>query len=130
MPCASGSRRPSAGRSACRSISKRSTSRSEGLRRKTGAGAARVLEMDRTDTQELTPVFRRPAGRPKGRQPDEASRARVRELLGDAPRRRDLLIEHLHRIQDADGFLSAAMLAALAEEMRLSQAEVFEVASF
>jgi formate dehydrogenase len=86
--------------------------------------------MDRTDTQEIPITFRRPAGRPKGRQPDEASRARIRSLLGDASRRRDLLIEHLHRIQDAEGCLSAAMLAALAEEMRLSQAEVFEVASF
>ena len=86
--------------------------------------------MDRTDTQETPITFRRPAGRPKGRQPDEASRARIRSLLGDASRRRDLLIEHLHRIQDAEGCLSATMLAALAEEMRLSQAEVFEVASF
>ena len=86
--------------------------------------------MDRTDTQEIPITFRRPAGQPKGRQPDAASRARVRALLGDAPLRRDLLIEHLHRIQDAEGCLSAAMLAALAEAMRLSQAEVFEVASF
>jgi len=86
--------------------------------------------MDRTDTQEVPLVFRRPVGRPKGRQPDDACRARVRALLGDAPRRRDLLVEHLHRIQDAEGCLSAAMLAALAEAMRLSQAEVFEVASF
>ncbi len=54
----------------------------------------------------------------------------VQALLGDAPRRRDLLIEHLHLIQDAFGHLSAAHLAALAQEMRLAQAEVFEVASF
>jgi len=75
-------------------------------------------------------VFSRPAGRPKGRQVDEAARARLLELLADSPRRRDLLIEHLHRIQDAEGCLAAPMLAALADEMRLSQVEVFEVASF
>jgi formate dehydrogenase len=51
-------------------------------------------------------------------------------LLGSAPRRRDLLIEHLHLIQDRHGHLSAAHLAALAEEMKLSMTEVFEVATF
>jgi formate dehydrogenase len=54
----------------------------------------------------------------------------VRALLGNEPRRRDLLIEHLHRIQDRYRQLSSAHLAALAQEMKLSQAEVFEVASF
>ena len=54
----------------------------------------------------------------------------VRELLGDEPRRDDLLIEHLHRIQDRFGCLSTTHLAALAEEMQLAQAEVFEVATF
>jgi len=67
---------------------------------------------------------------PKGRQLDDAAWAEVRELLGDKPRRRDLLIEHLHLIQDRFGHLSAAHLRALAEEMRLSMAEVWEVASF
>jgi len=67
---------------------------------------------------------------PKGRQPDDAALAEVRRLLGDRPRRRDLLIEHLHLIQDAHGHLSAAHLCALAEEMRLSQAQVYEVATF
>jgi formate dehydrogenase len=67
---------------------------------------------------------------PKGRQPEEAALAEVRRLLGDRPRRRDLLIEHLHLIQDAHGHLSAAHIAALAEEMRLAQAEVYEVATF
>ncbi|MGA7982743.1 MAG: NAD(P)H-dependent oxidoreductase subunit E [Chromatiaceae bacterium] len=52
------------------------------------------------------------------------------ELLGDAPRRRDLLIEYLHRIQDSRGHISAANLAALAKEMRLPQTEVYEVATF
>ncbi len=57
---------------------------------------------------------------PKGRQLDDTAWAEVRALLGDRPRRRDLLIEHLHLIQDAYGHLSAAHLRALAEEMRLS----------
>ena len=66
------------------------------------------------------------------RAPGRPRRARrtVRALLGDAPRRRDLLIEHLHLIQDRYRQISAAHLAALAEEMRLSQAEVYEVATF
>ena len=67
---------------------------------------------------------------PKGRRVDPDALATVRELLGETPRRRDLLIEHLHRIQDRFGHLSAAHLAALAQEMRLAQTEVFEVASF
>jgi formate dehydrogenase len=50
--------------------------------------------------------------------------------LGDAPRRRDLMIEHLHKIQDRYGFLSAPHLVALAREMRLAPTEVYEVASF
>ena len=51
-------------------------------------------------------------------------------LLGDAPRRRDLLIEHLHKIQDRFGCLSAAHLVALAAEMKMAMAEVYEVATF
>ena len=67
---------------------------------------------------------------PKGRQVDPAALDRVRALVGDAPRQRDLLIEYLHLIQDACGHLSAAHLAALAHEMKLSQTEVYEVATF
>ena len=67
---------------------------------------------------------------PKGRGLDDTALAEIRGLLGSRPRRRDLLIEFLHLIQDRWGFLSAARLRALAEEMRLSQAEVYEVASF
>ncbi|NRB34710.1 MAG: NAD(P)H-dependent oxidoreductase subunit E [Rhodobacteraceae bacterium] len=67
---------------------------------------------------------------PKGRQLEDQALADVQALLGDQPRRRDLLIEFLHLIQDAYGHLSAAHLRALAEEMRLSMAEVQEVASF
>jgi formate dehydrogenase len=54
----------------------------------------------------------------------------VRALLGDRPRRRDLLLEFLHRIQDEYGCLSTPHLAALAHELRLAMAEVYEVASF
>lgn len=67
---------------------------------------------------------------PKGRQLDDTAWAEVKQLLGTRPRRRDLLIEHLHLIQDRFGCLSAAHLVALAEEMHLSQAEVYEVATF
>jgi formate dehydrogenase beta subunit len=73
---------------------------------------------------------RRPVRYPKGRQLDSSAIDEVRAVLGDLPRRRDLLIEHLHRVQDRFGFLSARHLAALAAEMRLAQAEVYEVATF
>ena len=66
----------------------------------------------------------------KGRQLQDAAWDEVRALLGDRSRARDLLIEHLHLIQDEYGHLSAAHLRALAEEMRLSMAEVYEVATF
>ncbi len=79
---------------------------------------------------EKSRPMRRDAAVPKGRQVDDASLADIRALLGDRPRRKDLLIEHLHLIQDAYGSLGARHLRALADEMRLSQAEVFEVASF
>ncbi|MEP1389562.1 MAG: NAD(P)H-dependent oxidoreductase subunit E [Yoonia sp.] len=67
---------------------------------------------------------------PKGRQLDDQAWEEVRALLGDRPRRSDLLIEFLHLIQDAYRCLSAAHLRALAEELRMSQAEVYEVATF
>ncbi len=66
----------------------------------------------------------------KGRQTNPEALSDIRELLGDRPRRRDLLIEHLHLIQDKYGHLSAAHLQALADEMQLSMTEVYEVASF
>ena len=69
-------------------------------------------------------------GTPKGRAVDPSAREDVRALLGDAPRRRDLLIEHLHKIQDRYGHLSAPHLVALAAEMKLAMAEVYEVATF
>jgi formate dehydrogenase len=67
---------------------------------------------------------------PKGRQVEPAAQAEVRALLGNAERRRDLLIEFLHLIQDRYGHLSAAHLAALADELHMAQAEVYEVATF
>ncbi|HVP08602.1 MAG TPA: NAD(P)H-dependent oxidoreductase subunit E [Burkholderiales bacterium] len=66
----------------------------------------------------------------KGRGVDPKALEEVRALLGGEPRRRDLLIEHLHRIQDRYGQLSARHIAALAQEMRLAQTEVYEVATF
>src|SRR5712691_6303444 len=72
----------------------------------------------------------RPRKTPKGRQVEPQALAQVCALLGDRERRRDLLIEHLHLIQDRYGYLSAAHLAALAQEMKLAQTEVYEVATF
>src|SRR5579863_6208268 len=66
----------------------------------------------------------------KGRRVDPSAREEIIELLGDAPRRRDLLIEHLHKIQDRYGCLSAQHLVALAGEMKMAMAEVYEVATF
>src|SRR5882672_5071366 len=67
---------------------------------------------------------------PKGRQVDPTAAHEIERLLGERPRRRDLLIEHLHLIQDKYHQISAAHLAALADEMKLSFAEVFETATF
>jgi formate dehydrogenase beta subunit len=73
---------------------------------------------------------RKAVSHPKGRQVEPAALAEVQALLGDRPRRRDLLIEHLHLIQDHYRQLAARHLAALAHEMRLALAEVYEVATF
>jgi NADH:ubiquinone oxidoreductase subunit F (NADH-binding)/NADH:ubiquinone oxidoreductase subunit E len=67
---------------------------------------------------------------PRGRRVQPQALAEVQALLGDTPARRELLIEYLHRIQDAHGQLGTPHLAALAQCMKLSQAEVYEVASF
>src|SRR6202011_5206780 len=67
---------------------------------------------------------------PKGRQIDPKAAEQIALLLGDRPRRRDLLIEHLHLIQDKYHQISAAHLAALAYEMKLSFAEEFETSTF
>jgi len=73
---------------------------------------------------------RRPRRTPKGRQIDPQALGEVQALLTNRERRRDLLIEHLHLIQDHYGYISAAHMAALAHEMKLSQTEVYEVATF
>ena len=67
---------------------------------------------------------------PKGRRVEPQALAQVQALLGSSSRQNDLLIEHLHKIQDRYGHLSAAHLAALAQEMRLPQTSVYEVATF
>jgi len=67
---------------------------------------------------------------PKGRPLDARALAEVQALLGDSPRRRDLLIEFLHRIQDAHGCIAAAHIVALAQELHLAMTEVYEVATF
>jgi formate dehydrogenase len=74
--------------------------------------------------------WRRPPRTPKGRQVDPQALVEVRALLTDRSRRRDLLIEHLHLIQDQYGYLSAPHLAALAAEMKMALTEVYEVATF
>lgn len=66
----------------------------------------------------------------KGRQLDPSALLEVQKLLDDMPRRKELLIEALHLIQDKYHYLSAKHLVALAHEMRLSSAEVYEVATF
>jgi len=70
------------------------------------------------------PVF------PKGRLLKSEETEAVVKLLGEAPRQRDMLIEYLHLIQDAEGCLSAGHMQALGEELRIPMAEVYEVASF
>ena len=88
------------------------------------------------DVQQVRPFEHPGEGRkrakstPKGRQVDPTAAHEIELLLGDRPRRRDLLIEHLHLIQDKYHQISAAHLAALADEMKLSFAEVFETATF
>src|ERR1700687_4153032 len=85
---------------------------------------------------ESTPKNKKGGGRgrvrstPKGRSVDPKAREDVLALLGDAPRRPDLLIEHLHKIQDRYGCLAAPHLVALASEMKMAMAEVYEVATF
>jgi len=83
-----------------------------------------------TTAEKPPPSRRRPRQTPKGRQVDPRALTEVRELLGARERRRDLLIEFLHLIQDRYGHICAPHLAALADEMKLAQAEVYEVATF
>src|ERR1700726_3490826 len=88
------------------------------------------------DVQEVRPFEhpgegrRRAKSTPKGRQGDPYAAHEIELLLGDRPRRRDPLMEHLHRTQDTHRQMSAGHLVALADEMKLSFAEVFETATF
>ncbi|HEV7122997.1 MAG TPA: NAD(P)H-dependent oxidoreductase subunit E [Rhodanobacter sp.] len=79
---------------------------------------------------DVGPRRKRKRAQPKGRQADPESLAAVREVLGDMPRRRDMLLEGLHRINDRHGCLRLEYLTAFADELRLSLTEVYEVASF
>ena len=86
---------------------------------------------DRAPSKSQQPGNRaRVRAAPKGRRVDPKARENVAALLKDSPRRRDLLIEYLHRIQDRYGHLSAAHLVALADEMKLAMTEVYETATF
>ena len=76
------------------------------------------------------PSLQRKREAPKGRRVLPVALTLVQELVGPGPLRRDLLIEYLHLINDAQGQLATPHLAALAQLMRLPQAEVYEVASF
>ncbi len=69
-------------------------------------------------------------GQLRGRQTDVQALQEIKSLLGDCSRSRDLLIEHLHKIQDKYNGISTAHMTALAQEMKLAQSEVYEVASF
>ncbi len=79
---------------------------------------------------QLKQQLRNRQGKPKGRAVDPVARAEIATLLGEAARAPDMLIEHLHKIQDTYGHISAPHLAALAAEMKLAQTEVYEVATF
>src|SRR5215467_6080043 len=108
--------------------------RSSGCSEPNGAGPSYACSCGgspmNTMTQKPQTSRRRPRQTPKGRQLDPIAVDEVLALLGDRPRRRDLLIEFLHLIQDRYGHISAPHLAALADEMKLAQAEVYEVATF
>lgn len=80
--------------------------------------------------QKLGKELKLPRAVGKGRQVEPKALSEVQALLGDESRQKDLLIEHLHKIQDNYTYISAAHLVALAHEMKLSRAEVYEVATF
>lgn len=73
---------------------------------------------------------KREPGHNKGRRVKPAVLAEIRELLGETPRRPELLIELLHRLQDARGYITIDQVMALAQELNISSAHVYEVASF
>lgn len=75
-------------------------------------------------------LLKKRQGKPKGRMVDPAAREEIIRLLGNESRAPDMLIEHLHKLQDTYGHISSRHLAALAAEMKLSQTEAYEVATF
>src|SRR5271169_2151269 len=88
----------------------------------TGSGVIPIADGDR--------IRRKVRSTPKGRTLDPQALAEVRSLIGADPRRADLLIEYLHRIQDLHGHISSAHVVALAAELKLAMTEVYEVATF
>jgi NADH:ubiquinone oxidoreductase subunit F (NADH-binding)/NADH:ubiquinone oxidoreductase subunit E len=90
----------------------------------------RSIEVETESVSQPKRKRKKTRSKPRGRAVEPEALAQVQALLGNETRARDLLIEHLHKIQDVYGQLSAAHLVALAREMGLSHAEVFEVASF
>lgn len=74
--------------------------------------------------------LKRKKGQSRGRHTDPQALSEIRSLLGDISRESNLLVEHLHKIQDKYNFISAAHLVALADEMKLAHSEVYEVATF
>jgi formate dehydrogenase len=95
---------------------------------------SKPVSPQKPEAREFKTPRRGGAGRvrstPKGRTVDPKALREVQVLLGDAPRRRDLLIEHLHKIQDLYGCLAARHIVALAAEMKMAMSEVYEVATF
>ncbi len=91
-------------------------------------GAVKLVGDKVADSRQRMGKRRKGGGR--GRRTDPEILAQLQQLLGEGERRRDLLIEYLHRIQDHYGYLSAANLVALADELKLSPVEVYETASF
>ncbi len=124
-----GGRQPSRRRASDRGLARRHTRHLRGPVAHPAPTAGRMNDRAVIDTSKLG---RRGAarGHPKGRQVDAQALLEVRALLGEAPRRRDLLVEHLHRIQDRYACVASAHLVASASEMKLSLAEVYEVATF
>ncbi|MEO8418167.1 MAG: NAD(P)H-dependent oxidoreductase subunit E [Methylophilaceae bacterium] len=80
--------------------------------------------------EEIKAQLKTRRGKPKGRIVDPDARAEITSLLCEESRAADMLIEHLHKIQDKFGHISVQHLAALAAEMKLSQTEAYEVATF
>ena len=92
--------------------------------------SCKILARYTVNNTQKTNVKKRDFFQPKGRQVDDRVMDVVSNILGEMPLRRDLLIEALHKIQDRFGVMGSPELAALAEIFKLSQVEVYEVASF